>query len=913
MKNALLRLVPTALLLAALGGLASCALPTDATAGPASVTLSASTVAARSTILPRIEAPASYRYVVTGGPTALEPIESAATSVTVQLDYGTYDVLVEGFDSGGVMTCSGSVPGFVVSAGGLSQVVTLSALTGSGDGTVDLTIRWPGVVAVEAVEASLVPVDAVEAWSTLVVDGMGARLTATKPAGSYQLSLRYAVGGVTRNFAPRVVQVAQALASAATLVMGPGDFPLEVLDVSGVACGDDFTLLLKADGTIWSWGANGKGQLGDGTLVDRPTPGRVGNDSDWIAVEAYATTAYALKADGSLWRWGGTGALTQPTLLGADSDWKRIFAGYNLLAIKTDGSLWKYTWEFTRVGVDSDWVEAASGYDHWLAVKGDGTLWAWGDNYYGELGDGTFTDQPSPIRVGTDADWARVAAGTRHTIAVKTDGTLWTWGDNTYDQLGDDTIGDRGTPARIGGDTDWTVPAAGYYHSFALKASGALWGWGYNRYGMVGDGSSTDRVFPTPIAPGRSWKLVDAYDSHSVGIDSSGAVFSWGNNDRGQLGDGEVFAMLDDMPPTRIGLDTDWTAVEGGLDFLTAMKSDGSLWASGAGDVGQLGDGSASDRSMWVEVGSFVNWAAGDEHVLALKDDGTLWVWGEGTIGRFGTDLFESASSPRQSGIENDWESLAANNLCSYAIKNDGSLWGWGSIAYGALGRGDGIYLGGYEDAPLRIGRRMGDPLVYAYENDWAAVKAGQQFAAALKDDGTLWAWGENAFGQVGDGTTTVVDAPIRVGTDSDWAHVFAGKASTFAIKTDGSLWAWGANGSGRLGIGSAVDALVPTRVGTATDWAWVSNDGSHTVALKTNGELWAWGNNSSCQLGDGTTTATNAPYRIGDEYWLAVAAREGATIAIKSDGSLWAWGDNYEGRLGVGTSVPTGIGLSAY
>ena len=183
-------------------------------------------------------------------------------------------------------------------------------------------------------------------------------------------------------------------------------------------------------------------------------------------------------------------------------------------------------------------------------------------------------------------------------------------------------------------------------------------------------------------------------------------------------------------------------------------------------------------------------------------------------------------------------------------------------------------------------------------------VTAGQTSSIAIKVDGTLWAWGNNSYGQLGDGTTEVKNKPNQIDTATGWASVSSGAFHTIAIKTDGTLWAWGGNTDGQLGDGTNVSKNTPTKIGTATNWASVSAGTYHTLAIKTDGTLWAWGSNEFGHLGDGTSRAKNAPIQIGrDTNWVSVSAGSYHTLAIKSDGTLWAWGRNEFGQLGDGTT----------
>ncbi len=219
------------------------------------------------------------------------------------------------------------------------------------------------------------------------------------------------------------------------------------------------------------------------------------------------------------------------------------------------------------------------------------------------------------------------------------------------------------------------------------------------------------------------------------------------------------------------------------------------------------------------------------------------------------------------------------------------AAFGWGYNAFGQLGDGT---------TTDRL-----DPVQVGTSAPWASIAAGWQHTVAVRTDGTLWAWGFNASGQLGDGTTTDRSGPVQVGTATTWASVAAGAAHTVAVRTDGSLWAWGDNSSGQLGDGTTTSRLAPVRIGTATAWTSVSGGSDHSVAVRTDGTLWAWGLNSSGQLGDGTTTSRLAPVRIGTATtWASVAAGAVHTMAVRTDGTLWGWGYNGSGQVGDGTTT---------
>ena len=243
-------------------------------------------------------------------------------------------------------------------------------------------------------------------------------------------------------------------------------------------------------------------------------------------------------------------------------------------------------------------VQIAAGADHTVAIRSDGTLWAWGDDTYGELGNGTNAAEFVPTQIGT-ATWSAVAAGTAFTIALRSDGTLWAWGLNSSAQLGDGTTVNKNAPEQIGTVTNWSAVAAGAKHVLALRWDNNLWTWGDNTFGQLGNGTTTNNLVPTQIGAGAVWTLISAGFDHSAALRSDESLWMWGNNTFGQLGDGTVSS---ESLPEQIGPGVDWRAPAAGTSFTVALRTDGTLWAWGDNASGQLGIGSLQNRPSPVEL-----------------------------------------------------------------------------------------------------------------------------------------------------------------------------------------------------------------------------------------------------------------------------------------------------------------------
>lgn len=371
-------------------------------------------------------------------------------------------------------------------------------------------------------------------------------------------------------------------------------------------------------------------------------------------------------------------------------------------------------------------------------------LFSMGAGGKGQLGDFTTVGKSLPVQtLSAGNNWAKIAAGSNpvagssHMAAIKTDGTLWTWGSNLKGQLGQltATTASRSSPTTVDATTSWREVACGQEFVIAVKTDGTLWSWGANSAGVLGLNVATNvsRSSPVTVSTATTWRRVAA-------------------------GGGFLGATSKAL--------------------AAAIKADGSLWTWGSGTYGALGTNAVADRSVPTLVsdplGEIYNWtkvAVGQSHMVAIRTDGSAWAWGSGTSGQLGNLTTVGRSSPISiaGGSTIAWKEVAAGSNYSAGVKVDGSLWTWGQNASVQLGTGEAT-----------TASRSSPITVFGGGTTWKTVACGYSHTAAVKTDGTLWTWGANAAGQLGDGTLVNKSTPILVTTMSGgWKSVAASGDTT--------------------------------------------------------------------------------------------------------------------------------------
>jgi uncharacterized repeat protein (TIGR01451 family) len=694
--------------------------------------------------------------------------------------------------------------------------------------------------------------------------------------------------------------------------------------------GTSHSIARRSDGSVWTWGRNEKGQLGLGTTTDVRLPTKVNGITNATKVAGGGHYSLVLLADGTVWGWGDNsqGQLGDGTKIDRTTP------------VKVNG----------LTGV----VSIAAGTNHSLAVKTDGTVWSWGGNDHGQLGEPPSTGRTAPAQVAGLSNIMSVAAGDEfgfsngqtvdiisYSCALKSDGTVWTWGSNWRGQLGNGNMIDRPTPGMVANLSGVTALTAGGFHVLALRNDGTVWAWGGNFDGQLGDGSITDRTSPVKVLWLTGITAIAAGSQHSLALRQDGHVFAWGSNSLGQTGSGQV-GLLQNYPfeitkqvaePPPIGVlaaptfspdggtyvgpqnvtishafdNLAVTSLVTGGTHVAARLSNGETWGWGSNFVYQLGidpgapnpDPAKLTVKIPVKVTAFDGFSriAGDNtHNVGLKADGTVWTWGGNARGELGYSTTNSMANlqPAQvPGLSGIVEVAAGSSLGSFdqsrtmVLRNDGTVWYWG---FGPLNGDD-------------VQSRITPTQVTALSGIIGIATGNASFA--IKNDGSVWAWGANVSGQLGDGThfnTRSTPAPV-IGI-SNISSVVAGGGHTVALKPNGTVWVWGNNDFGQLGLGvQSGDQLTPIQVPSLSGVIAIAAGANFTFALKSDGTVWACGNNGSGALGDGNFSNHNVFTKIpGLNSITSIAAGMEFGVAQRSDGKIFTWGRNEWGQIGDGT-----------
>ena len=674
-------------------------------------------------------------------------------------------------------------------------------------------------------------------------------------------------------------------------------------------------------GIVVLLGDNYNFQLGDGAekYTINPTP-PTGLPAAASAIAVYEGGTLALSG-GAWYGWGygwngelcdgSAGSRTTPASTGYPTDALEVAGGaYHLLVLTPDGGVQGcgddgsgqlgqgrtadgtpsiQTSIVPVTDLSSGVTDIAAGATHSLAVMDDGSVRSWGSNQGGQLGDGTTANRSVPVPVTGLANAVSVAAGDGHSLALTADGTVVAWGQNAIGELGDGTQTRRTTPVPVQGLTDVIAIAASNSWSMALKDDGTVWTWGGNFAGALGTGGGNSAT-PQQVPAVSGITALAAGQNHAVALKDDGTVITWGDNVYRQLGN--ATSASPGLPSSVTGL-TDVVAIGAGRDHTSVLRNDGTVLTWGGNVSGSSSathvDSKTSPAAVVPPGDAGVQAVAGGYgHALALTSGGGVLAWGSNSYGQLGDGGNSTSATPLPvAGLTGVRQVATSLYYASYALREDGTVAAWGSNDNGELG-----------DGTTTTRRTPVD--VTGLDQPASSIAAGGFHGLAVMADSTVRAWGHNYFGQLGDQTTTASPTAVTVDVLADVVAVGAGEFSSYAVTRAGALYAWGNNQNGQLGDGTTTDRSMPTLVVGLTNIVAVAGGYNHAIALRNDGTVWSWGANSSGMLGDGTTSPRSVPGLVpGLTDIVAISTRGHHNLALKGDGTVVAWGYNGGGQVG--------------
>jgi alpha-tubulin suppressor-like RCC1 family protein len=540
-----------------------------------------------------------------------------------------------------------------------------------------------------------------------------------------------------------------------------------------------------------------------------------------------------------------------------------------------------------------------AGASHTCAFASSGTVKCWGHNDFGQLGNGTDNDSPTPVQVNGITTATAISDGGSHTCALLSGGAIRCWGSNDNGELGNGTSNGSSTPVQVSGITTATQISAGGSHTCALLSDHTVRCWGYNYYGQLGngaDGYDGSSQAPVVVSGITTATAISAGDSHTCAMLSGGAVKCWGYNYYGQLGNGAFGDGSSSPIPVQVSGVTTATQISAGGSHTCAMLSGGTVKCWGNNGSGQLGNNSTTNSSTPVQVSGITTAKSisdGDSHTCALLSTGTIKCWGDNEYGQLGggTDGYGGMSlTPVQvGGITTAW-GVSAGGSHTCAVLSDHTVRCWGYSDYGQLGNGEMSY---HSSTPVQV-----NGVTTA-----TRINAGGYHTCALSG-GTVKCWGRNTYGQLGDGTSDSSPIPVQVSGIAIATAISTGANHTCAL-SGGTVKCWGYNYYGQLGDGTSDSSPIPVQISGITIATAISTGANHSCALLSDGKVMCWGDNEYGQLGNGTDGYGNSsltPVQVsGITTATAISAGDSHTCALLSNHTVKCWGYNYYGQLGNG------------
>ena len=706
-------------------------------------------------------------------------------------------------------------------------------------------------------------------------------------------------------------------------VGGDAIAPEDVLLAKQIRAGSGHACMIDSGGSVYCWGRNSHGQLGDGTVVDSAVPVAVAGVEGAIQIAIGSGTVHGhtcvLEEDGDVLCWGssygcalGNGILEDshvPIGVGGLGNIKSIGAYLmKTCAVDMEGGVWCWG-RFYHLDyflapepsceAPSELIEGATdavavsvGATHACMLKPDGTVWCWGQNDRGQLGSGfaDLEDHPIPEKVSALQDVLAIAIDAE-SCALVADGSIWCWGEGWLNWEPGEKEQPCCPPEQFLGIEDVALLDVGC----AVTESGNAFSWGYsNGVGQLGNGSTQSTYEIVQVQGLADVVSISGGIWSSCAVTADGSAWCWGLNSHGQVGSGE-------MPPdehtlaTPVGLPPMVSVVAAGASFSIGV--DGAMWCWGGCDyalTGSAGEVTDVPQAVTGFSGKAVSVAGGGGYTCAVLDDGTVWCSGYNLYGQLGDGTTEKKSEPVQVlGVADAVMVAAGHHAC--AVTQNGTVWCWGSNCEGDLGT----------DMPAELGQ----PVQVTGLTGAVEVAVGGCFSCARLEDGTVHCWGSGKKGKLGSPGGSDLAKPVPGILDA--VSLTAGYEHTCVAREDGSVWCWGDNEDGQLGPLAEWDkSAEPILVEGLPDVVKVDSGWKRTCGITTVGEVWCWGDNSPALPGDDTAINWDvdgpvpflAPTPVEGVVGVSgIAVSGGHVCAVWAGGEVKCWGGGESGQLGTG------------
>ncbi|MFA6866250.1 MAG: hypothetical protein WCR54_01905, partial [Clostridia bacterium] len=447
------------------------------------------------------------------------------------------------------------------------------------------------------------------------------------------------------------------------------------------------------------------------------------------------------------------------------------------------------------------------GYDHSLAISSNGELYSWGYNSCGQIGNNSIIDVNIPKHILISENIIKIACGSCHSCAITADNRLYTWGNNSDGQIDDNSYTNALVPKNIYlSGTKCAEIACGKNYTLALTNNNNYYAWGNNDYGQLGDKTTTCCKEPKNIVMygGVKFIKIACGETNSIAISTDNNLYVWGNNKESQLGNGNTYNANCPQNTTLKGIAI--SKIASGAAHALAVSNTGKLYSWGNNDNGQLGDCTTQESNLPQQIilsgEKFNKIAIGETHTIALSDEGELYAWGNNSNGQLGLNSNLSYDIPQYIDVPNvKFSEVACGTDFSIALSNVGDLYVWGKNDKRQLGDNSTVDV----NAPKKL----------EFENvKFSKIACGDSHITALSTTGEIYSWGDNTSGQVGVGTTETINLPQKLLVNGvTFIDIACRMQHSMAISSTGTIYAWGNNASGQIGDGNVANVLEPTPI----------------------------------------------------------------------------------------------------